>query len=80
MDKIDTNSVHSQCELVMEHLKQFGHLGMIEAEKKYNIYRLASIIHYIKKKNGLKIINKSILCEDKFGKKKNTADYYLINE
>ena len=51
MDKIDTKSVHSQCELVMEHLKQFGHLGMIEAEKKYDIHRLASIIYYIKKKN-----------------------------
>ena len=80
MDKIDINSVHSQYELVMEHLKQFGHLGMIEAKKKYDIHRLASIIYYIKKKNGLKIINKPIPCEDKFGKKKNTADYYLINE
>lgn len=77
MNKINTANINSQREAVVEHLRQFGHIERQEAEDAYGITKLAAIIHDIKK-DGLNITTKLIPCQDRFGTKKRTADYYLI--
>lgn len=79
MDRVNIKNMKSQRETVINHLKQFGHLGMIEADDKYGIKRLAAIIFDLKKE-GYVIEAKMIPCKNRFGEKRKVADYYLINE
>ncbi len=78
MSKINLTNINSQREAVVEHLRQFGHIERQEAEDAYGITRLAAIIYNLKK-DGFDITTKLIPCQDRFGTKKKTADYYLIN-
>ena len=80
MNKIDLTNIHSQHEAVVEHLKRFGHIERQEAEDAYGITRLAAIIYNIKNKDGLEVETKLIPCRDRFGTKKKTADYYLVEQ
>ena len=72
MEKSKTNDV-------IMHLLRKGTITQMEAAKKYNLYRLSSVIYSLRKR-GYEIESEIAPFTSKYGIKSNFAIYHLIGE
>lgn len=73
---IEHSEPKTQKECVLLHLQNKS-LSMPTAVNEYNIYRLASVIHQLKK-DGHNIITKEIKFTNRYGHESSYAEYQLL--
>ena len=66
----------TQCEMILQHLEQYGSITAIEAMNEYGIARLASRISDLKK-DGVRIQRKMVTAKNRFGESVSFAEYSL---
>lgn len=72
MEKSKTNDV-------VMHLLKKGTITQMEAAKKYNLYRLSSVIYELRGR-GMKIATEMIPFKSKYGTNSSYAKYHYIGE
>lgn len=72
MEKSKTNEV-------IKYLFRHGSITQMEAAKYFNLYRLGSVIHVLRKR-GMNINTELIPFKSKYGTHGNYARYHLIGE
>ena len=66
----------TQCEMIMQHLEQYGSITAAEAMNEYGIARLASRISDLRK-DGVRIQRKMVTAKNRFGESVSFAEYSL---
>ena len=66
----------TQCELILEYIKEFGSINPIQALQDIGCFRLASRISDLKKK-GYPIISERVNYINRLGESKHYAEYRL---
>jgi hypothetical protein len=69
----------TQCDIILQHLKEFGSISSLEAMKEYGIMRLASRINDLKNQ-GYPIISNTKIMKNRFGETVHFAEYKLVKE
>lgn len=69
----------TQCNIILQHLREFGSISSLEAMKEYGIMRLASRINDLKKQ-GYPIISNTKIMKNRFGETVHFAEYKLVEE
>lgn len=72
MEKSKTNEV-------IKYLFKYGSITQMEAAKYFNLYRLGSVIHVLRKR-GMNINTELIPFTSKYGTHSSYAKYHLIGE
>ena len=66
----------TQCEMILQHLEQYGSITAAEAMSEYAIARLASRISDLRK-DGVRIQRKMVTAKNRFGESVSFAEYSL---
>ena len=66
----------TQCEMIMQHLEQYGSITAAEAMNEYGIARLASRISDLKR-DGVCIKRRMVTAKNRFGDSVSFAEYSL---
>jgi len=77
------NAKHSrptQCDRVIQYLKEFGSITQLEAIRDLGVMRLASRISEIRHKRGYNIESTFIKVKNRFGEQCSVRKYYLGKE
>lgn len=69
----------SKTQDVLNHLKIYGSISQMEAAEYYNLWRLGSVIHVLRKR-GYEITTEDVPFVSKYGIKNSYARYHLIGE
>lgn len=69
----------NQCQLVLMHMKKYGSITHLEAEKEYGILRLASRINDLRRQ-GYVIQSEMISGKNRREEKTNFARYRLVED
>lgn len=67
----------SQCDLILQHLKDYGSITPLVAMKEYGILRLAARISNLRN-SGYNIITSTVTTKNKAGNPVNFAKYTLL--
>lgn len=67
----------TQCQMVIEHINDYGSITSLEAINKYGITRLGSVIHILRRKDGYNILSKNETSKNKYGRKVTYSRYYF---
>lgn len=68
----------SKKDKVREHLMSGKSLTPLEAWRKYHLYRLSSVIHQLRRKEGRTIITDSIIVNGEGGKPESVTAYRMV--
>ena len=66
----------TQCEMILEHLKKYGTITVVEAMDLYGVARLASRISDLKS-DGVRIERRMVSAKNRFGVPISYAEYRL---
>lgn len=69
----------TQCDIILDHIKEFGTINALVAMKEYGIMRLASRINDLRRQ-GYPIISKNVKSKNRFNETIYFAEYALAEE